>query len=193
MPLDIMSLITNLQADPKTTLGKHRFKMSGNLSKQGITFASFSEMGMRPTIEVGGSAAQNAYPVPVWYVPMIKTSQSIKLSAIPHLEVTDTTPKFIMTGALSGCTVVANSTGDKSMMISHIQPGGARGSGSNMEFMIEAQGTIGGAQAEMVYGPTSYEDCQANVIGIARKGKWELWAQAFKGGSDNIKEVRQLM
>lgn len=195
---DEMDMLASLLSGPEAFLKKNRIRCVGNGAKSGSSTGAVANVGQSMSLKAQ-KQFDNELPVPVWYCHMIGVGANLNMNAVDHVHVTSTQPKLVVTGALSGCTVLIEPINKSSFRMAHVQPGGGRGTGVLLENELALGGYMGSELAEIVYGPEVYSPRatggglvhQANVIGVAGKNGWEIWAQSFNG--HDVKEVRQLM
>ena len=192
--MDEMEALATMVTSPERFLKTNILSIIGK-SKNGQIKAKLGKSGQGFRFDCSGYLNQGI-DIDVWNFRMIPGSESINLQNVDHLHITSSRPQIAVTGKLSGCTVLLSPEG-KSIRCAHVQPGGTRPGPNDTQVILEGQAFLGGAPAETSFGPEHYrpENAQtAHVIGFARPGGWEFWAQTCYGaaGNQRIVEVRQL-
>lgn len=129
----------------------------------------------------GGVSVSDQHAFVAYNLRMIKSTEPVNKGAIDHGRLDGTGPDVMVTGTLTGCTLIFQSNaGRTDIRLSHIQPGGSRGTGSAEEADIRANGVLNGAAGTHFFGPSDFtpEQYGANVIGFrSAAGDWSIYAQ----------------
>jgi hypothetical protein len=205
-----MEVIEQLKVYPKKLLGKCLLVIAGGstsgrmLAYLGRYDPYIPEEANKFRIQVGAPGSDDALPFEVYNVRMIPKTEQINLAAIPvndkgGCHTTASGPDFMITGQLTGCAFAILKNGTD-LRCTHVQPGTANGhlDAVPLKKELEKNGHFLGARDMKFtrdFGRPEYGAC-AYVIGIRRKGKWEVYAQHASsqiGKDARIEKVTQIV
>lgn len=123
---------------------------------------------------------------------MIQNHEALDITAIPFYTLDGGGPDIVVTGSLTGCSIVALRHAG-TLLVAHIRPmrnivrGGVQThtnvSGLTLETELSNHGRFAGhpGSALTVYGASRYPSHRATVVGVRKGAEWRLYAQSFAG------------
>lgn len=116
-------------------------------------------------------------------VRMIATAEALNVADIEAYTLGGTGADIVVTGQLSGCAFcVLKHRGN--VVVAHIQPGGTRGMGANLQTTLQKSGRFRGYHdlpLTYVYGAATNYAVRAYAVGIRQNGEWRIYGQAVSG------------
>ncbi len=124
---------------------------------------------------------------------MIPNAEDFDVSSIEAYVLGAGGPDLMVTGQLSAC-VLAVQTIPGGLVVAHIQPGGARQTGTTLRQTIKLMGRFNGyGRVTHVFGPGVDYPMRAHVIGIRTGGTWHLYAQKVAAGRGPVTGAVQIV
>lgn len=124
-------------------------------------------------------------------VRMIPATEKFDFADIEAYSLDGMGADVLVTGQLSGCAFCILKLGAY-VAVAHIQPGGTRGTGANLQTLLQKSGRFHGFKnwrLTYVYGAASDYAVRAYAVGIRRNGEWQIFGQAVSGSDMDAQVV----
>ena len=124
-------------------------------------------------------------------VRMIPATEKFDVADIEAYSLGGMGADILVTGQLSGCAFCVLKLG-ANVVVAHIQPGGTRGTGANLQTLLQKSGRFHGFknwQLTYVYGAAINYAARAYAVGIRQNGEWRIFGQAVSGSDVDAQVV----
>ena len=182
---------------PETFLRSYPLMIAGKSVSGPTDYVIFQELPTDKKFKIA-AFGNNGEPLKAYNVPMLPSTQFQGLGAsgpnrvqIPGVMLGNDRDVMV-TGQLTGCSFLVQSTGG-SVLCAHIQPqGGLDGSKLHTSLINSAQFQGQPATTRpIVFGRNFYPAGRATVVGVRRLGRWEIYAQL--GDAHSVTGVHRIL